>query len=148
MPKQVPVPDELSKPFWDACNRRRLIVQNCTTCNRMQYPPEPTCSKCGSKDHLEWKQVSGRGRINGYCVMYDSRIRVLQADQPFNIAVIELEEDPEIKMLSHLPGTPVDQVPLGAAVQVEFQQVSPNQLVHEWRVVESQPRSRNRRRRQ
>ena len=144
MPKQVPVPDEVSKPFWDACNQRRLIVQNCTACNRMQYPPRKTCSKCGSDQHLEWRQVSGRGKIQGYCVQYDSRIRVLQADQPFNIAVIELEEDPEINMLSHLPGTPVDKVPVGASVQVEFQQVSPNQLIHEWRVVEPQPRSRRR----
>ena len=67
--------------------------------------------------------------------MYDSRIRLLQADQPFNIAVIELEEDPDIKMLSHLPGVPVDQVPMGASVQVEFQEVGPGQLIHEWRVV-------------
>ena len=135
MPKQAPVPDEVSKPFWDACNERRLIVQNCTVCNRMQYPPEQTCSECGSKDNLEWSEVSGRGKIGGYCTMYDSRIRLLQADQPFNIAVIELEEDPDIKMLSHLPGVPVDQVPMGASVQVEFQEVGPGQLIHEWRVV-------------
>jgi len=79
--------------------------------------------------------MSGRGRIHGYCVMYDSRIRLLQADQPFNMAVIELEDDPAIKMFSHLPGTPVDQVPLGASVQVDFQEVGPGQLIHEWRVV-------------
>ena len=134
MPKQAPVPDELSKPFWDACNERRLVVQNCTACNRMQYPPEQVCSECGSKDNLEWREVSGRGKIHGYCVMHDSRIRLLQADQPFNIAVIELDEDPAIKFLSHLPGMPVDEVPIGASVQVDFQEVAPGQLIHEWRV--------------
>jgi len=135
LPKQVPVPDELSKPFWDACNERRLIVQNCTTCNRMQYPPEKTCSECGSDHNLEWREVSGRGKIHGYCVVYDSRIRLLQADQPFNLAVIELEEDPGIKMFSNLAGTPVDKVPVGASVQVDFQEVAPGRLIHEWRVV-------------
>ena len=136
MPKPIPVPDEVSKPFWDACNERRLIVQNCTACNRLQYPPQAACAACGSAANLEWRDVSGRGRINGYCVMYQSRVGPLQADQPFNIAVIELEEDPAIKFLSSLPGTPLEEVPVGARVEVDFQDVGPGQLIHEWRVVE------------
>ena len=135
MPKPSPVPDELSKPFWDACNQRRLIMQTCTKCNRMQYPPEKTCDVCGSDENLEWCEVSGRGKIHGYCVMYDSRLELLQAEQPFNIAVIKLEENPEIKFFSHLPGTLPDEVPIGASVQVEFQETATGQLVHEWRVV-------------
>ncbi len=135
MPKLIPVPDEVSKPFWDACNERRLIVQNCKACNRMQYPPEKTCAQCGSDANLEWREVNGLGRINGYCVMHDSRIKRLQEDQPFNIAVIELEDDPAIKFLSHLPGTPVDEVPVEARVEVVFEEVAPGRLVHEWKVV-------------
>ena len=56
MPKPIPVPDELSKPFWDACNERRLIVQNCTACDRMQYPPQAMCAGCRSADHLAWRE--------------------------------------------------------------------------------------------
>ena len=33
MPKIIPVPDELSKPFWDAVNERRLSLQSCTACS-------------------------------------------------------------------------------------------------------------------
>ena len=136
MPKQSPVPDELSKPFWDACNEGRLIMQNCTACNRMQFPPQQACAACGSADNLEWRQVSGNGKIHGYCVMHDSRLRLLQADQPFNIAVIELEDDPDIKMLSHLPGVKPGEVTVGASVRVEFQETSATgQKVPEWRVV-------------
>jgi len=135
LPKPAPKPDELSKPFWDACNERRLVVQSCTACDRKQYPPEKTCFACGSDQNLEWREVNGRGKIHGYCVMHDSRFRLLQAGQPFNIAVIELEEDPEIKFFSHLPGTPPDEVPVGASVQVEFEETATGQLVPEWRVV-------------
>jgi uncharacterized OB-fold protein len=135
MPKPSPVPDEISKPFWDACNEHRLIIQVCTKCNRMQYPPEKTCLKCGSSENLSWREVRGRGKIHGYCVMYDSRIRLLQEQQPFNIAIIELEENPEIKFFSHLPGTPPDQVPVGATVKVEFEETANGQRVPEWRVV-------------
>ena len=136
MPKPSPIPDEISKPYWDACNEDRLVMQACKTCDLMHYPPKRACDNCGSGDNLEWRQVSGRGRVHGYSVMYDCRVRALQGDQPFNIALVELEEDPEIMMYSHLPGTPVDEVPVGAAVQVEFE-VTPTtgQKVPEWRVV-------------
>ena len=142
MPKQSPVPDELSKPFWDACNEGRLIVQKCTACterrglNVMQHPPERACTYCGLDQYLEWHEVSGRGKIQTYLVMHDIPIRTLQADQPFNIAVIELEEDRNVLFLSHLPGTPVDEVPVGASVQVEFEATpATGQKVPEWRAV-------------
>jgi len=68
--------------------------------------------------------------------MYDCPVTLLAQDQPFNIAVISLEEDPEINMLSHLPGTPVGEVPFGAKVQVEFETTrATGQKVPEWRVV-------------
>ena len=46
--------------------------------------------------------------------MYDSPIGSLQEDQQFNMALIMLDEDPGIQMFSHLPGTPVDEVPVGS----------------------------------
>ena len=136
MPKQSPIPDELDKPFWDACNEGRLVVQNCKACNSLQHPPQPLCAECESADHLEWKELSGRGRISTYAVVYDSPVKLLQADQPYNVAVIQLEEDPEVTMLSHLPGAPLDEVPIGAGVQVIFEPtLATGQKVPEWQVV-------------
>jgi len=110
-------------------------MQTCTTCDRMQFPPTPTCTECGSGDNFEWREMSGKGKINGYCVMHDSRIRLLQADQPFNIVIVELEEDPGILMFSHLPGTPADEVPVGASVEVVFETTAgTGQKVAEWKV--------------
>ena len=136
MPKQSPVPDEVDKPFWDAANEDRLVVQYCVECDRLQHPPVAKCGDCEPGEQLEWREMSGRGRVYGYGVMYDCPVTILAEDQPFNIAVVELEEDPGIKMLSHLPGTPVDDVPVGAAVEVVFE-VTPTtgQKVPEWRVV-------------
>ena len=135
MPKQSPVPDESDKPFWDACNEGRLVIQNCKSCSTLQHPPAPTCSQCGASD-MEWKQVSGRGTIYSAAVVYDSPIAVLQADQPYNCAVIQLEEDSGLLMYSSLPGTPVDEAPLGASVEVVFEATpATGQKVPEWRVV-------------
>ena len=140
MPKQSPIPEEVDKPFWDACNEDRLVIQNCTACDRLQQPPEPTCYQCGSAESISWKEMSGRGTIYTYAVMYDTPVPLLYNDQPFNVAVIALEDDSGnatgIKMLSHLPGTPLDEVPIGAAVQVEFEITQgTGQKVPEFRVV-------------
>jgi uncharacterized protein len=136
MPKVIPVPDDLSRPFWDAVNQRRLVVQNCTTCQKLQYPPRAACGACGSPQNLEWKQASGKGHISSYIVIEDGRLDRRMPDQPYNLAVVTLEEDPGINFYSNLPGTPVDQVPVGAAVEVMFEEVAPGQLIQEWRVVE------------
>ena len=134
MAKQGVIPDELTKPFWDAANEEQLVIQNCKACNRLQHPPLPTCDQCGSEANLEWKQMSGRGKIYNYGVVYDCPVRLLQEDQPFNVAVIMLNEDPGIQMYSHLPGTPVDEVPVGAEVEVIFETTANGQKVPEWRV--------------
>ena len=135
MPKQGVVPDELTKPFWDAANEGRLVVQNCGACNRLQHPPLPECDQCGSKDNLDWQEMSGRGKIYNYGVVYDCPVRLLQEEQPFNLAVITLDEDPGIQMYSHLPGTPVDNVPVGSSVEVIFEATANGQKVPEWQVV-------------
>ena len=136
MPKQSPVPDEMDKPFWDACNQGKLVIQNCSACNRLQHPPQAACGKCGSGDKLEWREVSGRGTIYSYSVIYDSPVAELQKDQPFNCAIITLDEDPGVQMLSHLPGTPIDDVPIDGKVQVIFEETpATGQKVPEWQVV-------------
>jgi len=134
MPKLIPVPDELSKPFWDGVNEKRLMVQFCTKSNTLQYPPRPTCQVCGY-DKMEWKETSGRGHISTYVVMQDIHLEHRVPDQPFNLALVTLDDDPRINFFSNLPGIPVQEVPIGAQGEVMFEEVAPGQLIHEWRVV-------------
>ncbi len=102
MVKQGVVPDELTKPHFDAANEGRLEIQNCSACDRLQNPPQPTCTQCRSADNLEWKVMSGKGKIYNYGVVYDCPVRLLQEDQPFNLAVITLDDDPGIRPDMHI----------------------------------------------
>ena len=136
MPKVIPVPDELSQPFWDAVNERRLVLQNCTICDKLQYPPQPSCQVCGSADGLEWKEVEGRGHVATFIVIEDGRLNRRMPDQPYNLALVTLDQDTTVNFYSNLPGVPAYQVPVGAAVELTFEEVAPGQLIHEWRVAE------------
>ena len=134
--KQGVIPDQLTTPFWEAANNSKLVIQKCAKCDRLQHPPAQECGQCGSGGDLTWEEVSGKGRLYNYGVVHDCPIRLLQDDQPFNVAVVMLDEDPGIQMYSHLPGTPVDDVPLGADVEVVFEDTANGQKVPEWKVVQ------------
>lgn len=135
MVKQGVVPDDLTRPFFEAANEDRLVVQNCTACDRLSFPPRTACDRCGLGDNLEWKEMSGRGKIYNYGVVYDCPVATLKEDIPFNLAAIMLDEDPGILMYSHLPGTAPDEVPVGASVRVIFEATANGQKVPEWEIV-------------
>jgi uncharacterized protein len=118
MPKVIPVPDALSKPFWDAVNEKRLVLQHCAARDRLQYPPRGTCATCDAAEKLAWKGVNGRSHIAASILIEDGRLERRIPDQPYNLALITLDEDPGINFYSNLPGTPVNEVPVGAAVEV------------------------------
>ena len=134
MPKLIPVPDPLSQPFWDAVNQRRLVLQHCTACDRLQYPPQPACQVCNSAAGLTWKEVAGKGHIAASIVIEDGRLNRRMQDQPYNLAMVTLDADPRVNFYSNLPGTPPYQAPVGAPVALTFEEVAPDQLIHEWRV--------------
>jgi uncharacterized OB-fold protein len=134
VPYIIPVPDEVSQPFWDAVQERRLIVQQCSGCNTLQYPPRATCQDCNS-DQLTWKETSGKGHVLTWGVLEDSHLPVRAADQPLNLAVVTLDEDPNINFYSNLPGTPVRQVKVGDAVEVTFVEAPDGSLIHEWKKI-------------
>lgn len=135
MTKQSPVPEAQDAEFWRACNEGRLLLQYCQQCEAFQHPPEATCAGCQTSAHLTWREVSGAGSIHSFAVVYDTPIAVLQPAVPFNVAVIQIDDAPSVNMLSHLPGTPVDEVPMGAQVELTFETTpGTGQKVPEWRV--------------
>lgn len=135
MPKTIPVADEVDKPFWDAVNEKRLLLQYCTSCSKLQYPIRPLCWQCGSGDHMDWREVEGKGHILETMVIHDTRVVRRKGDVPFNVAVVSLDEDPGINFLANLPGTTPHEAPQGAAVEVVFEEQTPGKFIHDWRVV-------------
>ena len=127
MAKLIPVPDALSKPFWDAVNQRRLALQHCAACDRLQYPPQQACQVCSSAANLTWKEVAGKGRIATTIVIEDGRLNRRMPDQPYNLAMVTLDADPRVNFYSNLPGTAPYQAPVGAAVEV-----TPFVIVFSW----------------
>ncbi|MBF8266750.1 MAG: hypothetical protein HW388_258 [Dehalococcoidia bacterium] len=134
MPKPVPAPDEATRPFWDAANEKRLVAQFCHGCNRYQHPPEARCARCGG-ENLEFRPLSGKGKVYSWQVMHDTRVRLMQEYQPFIIAVVECDESPDVWHLTNLPGSVPGLFEIGDPVEVEFEEVRPGRFIPQFRVV-------------
>ena len=60
--RPIPVPNEWTKPFWDAARRGVLELQRCQSCGHFQHPPYATCTQCVATD-LKFEAVRGVGAI-------------------------------------------------------------------------------------
>jgi uncharacterized protein len=94
---------------------------------------------CSSAAGLTWNEVEGKGHMPSYIVIEDGRLSWRMPDQPYNMAMVTLDADKRVNSCSNLPGSRPYKVPVGAAVEVTFEvtfeEVAPDRLIHEWRVV-------------
>jgi uncharacterized protein len=132
--KPIPIPDEITRPFWEAANERRLVVQRCTTCSYYNHPPRNVCDVCLSRE-LRFESVSGRGRIYTFTIMHQRDVPGFESEAPFINIVVELEEQPMLLMVSNLPISERERVRIGAPVMVEFEDRGDSVIVPQFRIL-------------
>ncbi len=118
----VPSPTPETKPFWDGAKERRLCLQHCNDCQQFYFYPRSLCRHCLSRN-VEWRTVSGRGRLHTFTVNYRTG-RASPFSEPFVIAIVELEEGP--RLMSNLVDVDADPAALRCdmAVEVVFADIS------------------------
>lgn len=132
--KPIPSPDDITRPFWDAVNERRLVVQQCTACRYYNHPPRTVCDACLSQE-LHFEPVSGRGRLHSFTVMHQRDVPGFESEAPFINIVVELQEQPMLLMVSNLPISERERVRIGAPVMVEFEDRGGGVIVPQFRIL-------------
>ena len=115
----VPVPTELSRPFWEAAREGRLVLQKCGACGAFRWTPQVLCTVCLSEDSA-WTPVSGRGRLYSYTIVHRPPLPAFAA--PYVVAVVRLEEGP--LMLSNIVDADPAALAMEMPVEVVFQPLS------------------------
>ena len=118
--RPVPVPDQWTKPFWDAAKRESLELQRCQDCGHFQHPPYPTCLNCMSID-LKFEPVGGSGTIYAYTFMYHTGDKRFASAVPYASIVVELDDAPGELMAANLLGVPHTEAKVGRRVEVVFE---------------------------
>lgn len=119
--------DPDTAPFWQGTARGELLVQVCADCHQRRMPPRPMCFRCRSLNY-RWERLSGRGRIWSFVIAHPPLLPVYEAHAPYNVIVVECEEDPTIRFVGGLVKGPEsvlgdeerERLVLGAPVRVVF----------------------------
>ena len=119
--RPIPVPNEWTKPFWDAAKQGVLALQRCQSCRHFQHPPYATCVNCMGID-LKFEPVSGKGRLYTWSVMHMQSITGFEDRVPYTTLLVELDEQPKLLLLSYMEGRD-EGLQVGQRCEVYFDQV-------------------------
>ena len=118
--KPVPVPDELSAPFFDGARQGRLMLQHCTGCDRWSWPVRERCPHCFAPK-LVWRQASGRGTLYTFTIMHQVMNPGFASAVPYNVAQVDLAEG--VRVTSNIVGTGNDALQIGMNLEAVFEDV-------------------------
>lgn len=113
----LPRLDEHNRAFWTGGRDHRLLIARCLRCRLWVSPPAADCPDCGAE--LAAQPVSGLGSVFTYTVNH----------QPFNpavplpyvIAIVELDEQPGLRIAANIVDCQPDSVRVGLPVEVRFE---------------------------
>ena len=120
IPRLAPRIGPDSEHFWRGGAEGQLLVLRCATCGRYAHPPVPVCPECLSPG-LRPESVSGRGTVFSYTVNRHS-MRGEPVD-PYVIALVELVEQPGLRLTTNIIDCAIERVAVGMEVAVRFEQL-------------------------
>ncbi len=112
---------EETAPFWNAARENKLLLQRCCDCGAFRHPPSPICPKCNSFA-ADWVEACGRGQVYSYTIVHHPVHAAVNEKVPYSIAIIELEEGPQV--ISSVVGCALSEVRVGMPVRVVFLDVA------------------------
>lgn len=118
--RPTPVITDLTRPFWDAAKDGRLAIQRCGDCGYYNHPPKELCDSCLSAD-LRFEDVSGLGRVWSWTVMHQKSVAGFEDSVPYLTALVELDEQPMLLLVTTLPGATPGNFQIGDRVRVIFE---------------------------
>jgi uncharacterized OB-fold protein len=124
----TPLPDELTQGFWDAIAARHLAIQRCKQCGKYVHTPKAVCPFCLSLE-LYYDDVSGRGTLYSYGIAVHLYHPALASRAPYVLAIVELDDQPGLRMLSNVIDCPEDELQIGMSLEVVFEQVAPGLIL-------------------
>jgi len=108
-----------SAGFWTGGKDGELRVHRCGECGHWFHPPAPACFRCRSRD-VGPEPVSGRATVDSFTVNHHAWFEGFAP--PYVIAVVALEEEPDVRLTTNIVGCAIEEVRIGLPVAVEFEE--------------------------
>ena len=128
--KPIPVPDEISAPFFDGARDGRLMLQHCAACDGWSFPVRERCPHCFAGS-LQWRAASGRGTLYTFAIMHQVMNPGFAGAVPYNVSQIDLEEG--VRMISNVAGVANSDLRIGMKLEAFFDDIGENIRVPKFR---------------
>ncbi len=119
-PRPTLPPTEISRFYWDAARAHKLLIQRCDDCGHYIHWPQVSCPVCQS-ERLSPAEVSGKGTIYSFTIVHHLFHPAFADEVPYSLAIIELNEQPGLRLLTNIVDCPNDELSVGMPVEVTFQ---------------------------
>ena len=130
--KPIPIPDEISGPFFDGAREGQLMLQHCSPCDGWSFPVRERCPHCFAAS-LQWRAASGKGTLYTFAVMHQVMNPGFAGAAPYNVCQIDLAEG--VRMISNVVGVPNADLRIGMDLEVMFDDVGDTVCVPKFRPV-------------
>ena len=104
--------------FWTGGLEGKLLITACTDCDLRIHPPQLVCPNCLS-ENVAPTQASGRGTIYSFTVNRQAWMPDMQV--PYTLVVVDLDDQPGVRLTARLEAADADKVKIGAPVEVTFE---------------------------
>jgi uncharacterized OB-fold protein len=128
--KPIPVPDDISGPFYDGARGGRLMLQYCSVCDGWSFPVRERCPHCFAAS-LQWRAASGKGTLYTFAIMHQVMNPGFAGSVPYNVSQIDLAEG--VRMISNVVGVANDALKIGMDLEVFFDNLGDNVCVPKFR---------------
>jgi hypothetical protein len=126
----IPVPDEHSAGYWSAAADHVLALARCIHCGHFAHPPGVVCTNClHPEPGFEYAPVDGGGTVRSWTVIRDSFLPGFRDTVPFLLVDVELEVQPDLRLIGRLVDGPDADVHLGDRVLTVFDDLAPGVAV-------------------
>lgn len=117
MPWPIPQITDDNGAFWTGGREGELLITRCTSCGFWVHPPSPRCPRCLS-DAIAPSAVGGRGTVYSYTINRQAWVPGLEV--PFVIAIVELDEQAGLRLMTNIVDCAPEEVEIGMPVEVAF----------------------------
>ncbi|MFF5473005.1 Zn-ribbon domain-containing OB-fold protein [Streptomyces achromogenes] len=118
----LPEPDALTRPYWEAAARGRLLIRRCGACGRAHHYPREFCPHCWSEE-VTWEEAAGRATLYTWSAVHHNDLPPFTGRTPYLAAVVDLAEGP--RMMTELVDCPPKALRAGMPLTVAFREGIP-----------------------
>jgi hypothetical protein len=100
-PAPVPLSDRDSEFYWKGLADRQILAQRCDACERVRFPPMPTCPYCAARS-ATIVECPGTGAVYSYVVVHRAFDPAFADAVPYVVSTVDL--DPGIRVVARFDG--------------------------------------------